>query len=95
VLALAVGLGGAEFARAHVLTGFPWNDWGMALGGNVVLAQIAAAVGLHGLTLITIVLFALPAVAFEKTPIFMFAAICSAADAIGVPFIAGAFIGLV
>ena len=67
VLALAVGLGGAEFARAHVLTGFPWNEWGMALGGNVVLAQIAAAVGLHGLTLITIVLFALPAVAFEKT----------------------------
>eukprot|EP01037_Dinobryon_pediforme_P029233 gene29233-32802_t len=55
VLALAVGLGGAEFARAHVLTGFPWNEWGMALGGNLVFAQAAAIIGIHGLTLITIV----------------------------------------
>ena len=67
VLALAVGLGGAEFVRAHVLTGFPWNEWGMALGGNLVFAQPAAIIGIHGLTLITIVVFALPAVAFEKT----------------------------
>ena len=67
VFALAVGLGLGELARAHLLTGFPWNEWGMALGSNLVLAQSASVLGMHGLTLLTILLFALPAVAFEKS----------------------------
>ena len=60
-LALAVGLSVAAFAQANVLTGFPWNEYGMALGEHLWPAQAAAFVGLHGLTLMTIVLCAAPA----------------------------------
>ncbi len=62
ILALAAGLGMSEWARGIVLTGFPWNDFGLALGGNLVLAQIASLIGLHGLTFIAIALAASPAV---------------------------------
>jgi apolipoprotein N-acyltransferase len=61
VFALAFGLGLTEWARGLVFTGFPWNDLGMALGSNLVLAQIASVVGLHGLTFLTIAIFAAPA----------------------------------
>jgi apolipoprotein N-acyltransferase len=61
VLALAVGLGGAEWLRGHVLTGFPWNDVGMALATAPALAQSASLVGLHGLDLAAIVILAAPA----------------------------------
>jgi apolipoprotein N-acyltransferase len=61
VFALAFGLGVAEWARGLLFTGFPWNDFGMALGSNLALAQIASLVGLHGLTFLTIAIFAAPA----------------------------------
>jgi len=61
VFALAFGLGLAEWARGLLFTGFPWNDLGMALGGNLTLAQIASLIGLHGLTFLTIAIFAAPA----------------------------------
>jgi apolipoprotein N-acyltransferase len=61
VFALAFGLGIAEWARGLLFTGFPWNDLGMALGSNLALAQIASLVGLHGLTFLTIAIFAAPA----------------------------------
>jgi apolipoprotein N-acyltransferase len=61
VLALAVGLGLAEWLRGHLFTGFPWNLWGMAFGSNLVLAQAASLVGIYGLTLIAIAVFSAPA----------------------------------
>jgi len=65
----AVALAGAwvlaDLARQFVLTGFPWNPWGSVweLPGTVgdVLIQPAAWVGVHGLTLATLLLAALPA----------------------------------
>ena len=61
ILALAFGLGVSEWLRAVVATGFPWNAFGMALGGNGVLAQPAAFVGLHGLNVLAVLIFAAPA----------------------------------
>ncbi len=60
-VALAVGLTVSEFARANLLSGFPWNEYGMALGQHLWAAQAAAYVGLHGLTLVTVMLCAAPA----------------------------------
>jgi len=55
----------ADLARQFVLTGFPWNPWGSVweLPGMVgdVLIQPAAWVGVHGLTLATLLLAAVPA----------------------------------
>jgi apolipoprotein N-acyltransferase len=61
IFALAFGLGLAEWARGLLFTGFPWNDLGMALGVNLTLAQTASLVGLHGLTFLSIAIFAAPA----------------------------------
>jgi apolipoprotein N-acyltransferase len=68
ILALAAGLGLSEWLRGHLFTGFPWNLFGMALGGNLVLAQAASLVGIYGLTLIGIPLFAAPATLVDRRP---------------------------
>ena len=66
VLALAAGLGLAEWLRGHVLTGFPWNAFGMALGDNLILAQLGSCIGIYGLTIVAIALFAAPATLIDK-----------------------------
>ncbi|MEW6257910.1 MAG: apolipoprotein N-acyltransferase [Pseudomonadota bacterium] len=60
VCAFAVGLGGSEWLRGHVLTGFPWNTFGYALAENLALAQSASVIGLWGLTLAAILVFSAP-----------------------------------
>ncbi len=61
ILILAVTLGLAEYARGHVLTGFPWNALGYALAGEVHLAQILSLIGLPALTFVAIAILAAPA----------------------------------
>ena len=62
VLALALSLSAFEWLRGHVLSGFPWNVLGYALTYPDALMQSAAVVGIYGLTLIVILVFALPPV---------------------------------
>ena len=61
ILAFAAALTTSEWLRSILFTGFPWNDIGMALGANLVTAQLAAYVGLHGLTLLVVLIGAAPA----------------------------------
>ncbi len=68
IFALAAGLGAAEWLRGHVLTGFPWNDPGMALAQAGPLAQAASLIGLHGLDLAAILIFAAPATIVDRWP---------------------------
>jgi apolipoprotein N-acyltransferase len=56
----------ADLARQFVATGFPWNPWGSVwtlpgLAGDVML-QPASLVGVHGLTLATVLLAATPSI---------------------------------
>ncbi len=62
LFAFAVGFGTTEWLRGHMLTGFPWNSYGYALAAMPVIAQTAAFVGLWGLTFLTLVTLASPAV---------------------------------
>jgi apolipoprotein N-acyltransferase len=69
VVALAGAWVLADLARQFVLTGFPWNPLGSiwATPGTIgdVFIQLAALVGVHGLTLATILLAALPALGWR------------------------------
>lgn len=56
---LAVLLTLSEYARSTVLTGLPWNLPGMALGGWLIPAQLAAYIGVHGLSLLALLSVAL------------------------------------
>ena len=62
IVALAIGFFLADWARGHVLTGFPWNLVGYGLAANGPMMQVASLVGGYGLTLLAVPIFAAPAV---------------------------------
>jgi len=59
-LAFCLSLAVSEFIRGHIFTGFPWNLYGYAFGGNLPMMQIVSVVGSYGLTLLAIFWAALP-----------------------------------
>lgn len=63
VFALALAWTGAEWLRGHVLTGFPWNLIGYVWTFSDAMIQPAAVFGAYGLSFLTVVLAALPALA--------------------------------
>lgn len=62
VLVLAITLSVAEWLRGHILTGFPWSVLGYALTSPLPLMQSASVLGIYGLTLVCVAVFAGPLV---------------------------------
>jgi apolipoprotein N-acyltransferase len=61
IAALALGLTLAEWARGTLFTGFPWNTIGYGAMPVPLAMQSATVVGLLGVTALSIVVFAAPA----------------------------------
>ncbi|MEO0729749.1 MAG: apolipoprotein N-acyltransferase [Pseudomonadota bacterium] len=56
----------AEFARATVFTGFPWNIVGYAITWPLAPMQILSVTGLHGATVIAFIMALLPALVVSR-----------------------------
>ncbi len=68
VAALAVAWTIFEWLRGHILTGFPWNLVGEAFAGSEALMQVAALVGIYGLSFVAMLIVGSPAVFDTRTP---------------------------
>jgi apolipoprotein N-acyltransferase len=66
VLVLAITFSAMEWARGHVLTGFPWNTLGYALTYPESLMQSVTVFGIYGLTLVAVLIFGLPLVLWSE-----------------------------
>ena len=61
IVTLATFVALAEWARGHVLTGFPFDLVGYALTPNDEMMQITAVIGIYGLTLVALLIAMTPA----------------------------------
>ncbi|MEZ5871429.1 MAG: apolipoprotein N-acyltransferase [Nitratireductor sp.] len=58
---LAVSLGGSDYLRGTLFTGFPWNVFGYAATPFPAMMQTAALIGTYGVGLLALMVFSLPA----------------------------------
>ncbi len=61
ILTLSAWLAAAEYARGHVLTGFPFDLLGYSLTGTDEMMQLASIIGVYGLTFLAPLLAMTPA----------------------------------
>ena len=60
-----------EWVRGHALTGFPWNLPGYTWHYFLPVMQVNAAVGIYGLTLLTLLWAAIPALPKKFVPVVL------------------------
>jgi apolipoprotein N-acyltransferase len=68
VLLLAAAWGLGEWLRTFVLTGFPWNPLGSAWDPVLPVLQLGAVTSIHGLSLLTMLVFGLLAELGDDSP---------------------------
>lgn len=66
IAALAALLFGAELLRGHLFGGFPWNLAGYIWEAGGPISQLAAYIGIYGLTAITLLICASPAALADR-----------------------------
>jgi apolipoprotein N-acyltransferase len=66
IVTLSAFIALAEFARGHVLTGFPFDLLGYALTGTEELMQLASVIGVYGLTFLAPLLAMTPALIWPQ-----------------------------
>ncbi|WP_372338771.1 apolipoprotein N-acyltransferase [Mangrovibrevibacter kandeliae] len=66
IFALAGAFALVEYLRGILFTGFPWNEIGIMVAPVPLLMQSVAVVGLHGLTLAAVLVFAAPALVVDR-----------------------------
>ncbi|MEF2550685.1 apolipoprotein N-acyltransferase [Aurantimonas sp. A2-1-M11] len=66
IFALAGSLALFEYLREILFTGFPWNEIGVMAAPLPVLMQTTSLIGIHGLTLFAVIVFASPAVLADR-----------------------------
>jgi apolipoprotein N-acyltransferase len=59
IIWVAIFWTGGEWLRCFVLTGFPWNPMGSVWDGVLPILQAGSVVGVHGLSLMTVLCFGL------------------------------------
>jgi len=69
-VALVAAWTAGEWLRGAVLTGFPWNIAGYALGASDALLQVTALIGIHGAGLLAVAVGVLPALALRERRIW-------------------------
>ncbi|MET3589774.1 apolipoprotein N-acyltransferase [Bartonella silvatica] len=72
---LAFSLGLAEWLRAFLFTGFPWNALGYTAMPTPMFMQLGAVVGLYGMNILAVLVYSLPTVLLtnekKKTALFL------------------------
>ncbi|BDA87077.1 apolipoprotein N-acyltransferase [Aureimonas sp. SA4125] len=84
ILALAVSFSLVEILRGMLFTGFPWNEIGVMAAPVPLLMQSVSVVGLHGMTLAAVFVFAAPALWVaprDRAPALVLAALLAVAHA--------------
>jgi apolipoprotein N-acyltransferase len=66
IVALAFAFGLAEWLRSFLFTGFPWNAIGYAAMPVPLMMQSASAVGMVGMNVLAVFVFALPAMFADR-----------------------------
>ncbi len=66
IFALAGAFALFEYLRAILFTGFPWNEVGVMAAPAPLLMQTSSLVGVHGLTLLAVIVFSSPAVLIDR-----------------------------
>ncbi|WP_156386828.1 apolipoprotein N-acyltransferase [Aureimonas sp. Leaf454] len=66
ILALAASFALFEVLRGRLFTGFSWNEIGIIAAPVPLLMQTVSLVGLHGLTLLALVVFSAPALLADR-----------------------------
>jgi apolipoprotein N-acyltransferase len=70
IASLAAAFFALEWARGHVLTGFPWISIGYTLTSSDALMQAASITGVYGLGFFAVLIFAAPAALLRDARLF-------------------------